>query len=139
MTRLPRASRASAKDSDPQPRLRNPRIGGDFATDVYETHGSVVVLSCMPGVRPENVRVSIRKNLLTIAGSREEETDARYRDYSQKEIRRGSFTRTVSLPSSVDAARAEARYEEGILSIVLPRLYVGNVRVSRVPVLKALE
>ena len=74
----------------------------------------------LPGIKPEDIAVSIEGDLLTIAGRREEEKEVEKKDYCSKEIRRGSFSRIVSLPKPVDMKKTEAKYEDGVLAITLP-------------------
>lgn len=96
-------------------------IGFDLAVDVYEDRGNIVAEMNLPGIDPENVHVEVEDNYLRISGSREEKTENKDRNYYSREIKRGSFERTVALPSLVKANKAEARYEDGVLKVVIPK------------------
>ena len=89
--------------------------------DVSENKAEVVVVAALPGVKKENVKISLEKGILTIGGTREEENlsgDARGLLCEQ---RKGKFTRTVRLPYEVNSANASAELSEGLLRIVLPK------------------
>jgi len=97
-----------------------PKLGWDLAVDVYEEDSNVVAKMSLPGIKPEELDISIEDDLLTVAGAREEESETEKKNYYSKEIRRGSFSRTVSLPKAVDAKKAEAKYADGVLAITMP-------------------
>ena len=97
-------------------------IGSDLAVDVYEKANNIIAKMSLPGVEVGEIDISIEDNILTISGSREEEGEIDQDDYYSKEIRRGSFLRSISLPKSVDADKAEATYEKGELSISIPTI-----------------
>jgi HSP20 family protein len=97
-----------------------PKLGWDLAVDVYEEGKSVVAKMSLPGVKPEELEISVDKDTLTISGAREEEKETEKKDYYSKEIRRGSFSRTVSLPKIVDGEDTQADYADGILKITMP-------------------
>jgi HSP20 family protein len=92
----------------------------DLAVDVYEEKGNVIAKMSLPGMKPEDVDVSIEDNMLTVSGRREEEKETKDKEYYSKEIRRGAFSRTVTLPSSVKAEKAEAKFEDGLLMVTAP-------------------
>ena len=91
------------------------------ALDVYQTADDVVVETTLPGMNPNDVRVSIENDVLTIEGSSEKKTEVDEKDYYRKEIRSGSFHRAVALPSSVKGDDAKASYENGVLKIIIPK------------------
>lgn len=97
-----------------------PRLGRDLAVDVYEEEGYVMAKMSLPAINPDDIDVTIDDNLLTISGTREEEKETDKKDYYSKEIRRGSFCRTVDLPKSVDAQKAQADYKNGLLTVSMP-------------------
>jgi HSP20 family protein len=109
-----------------------PKSGWDLAADVYEENSTVVVKMNLPGVAPENLDVSIEDDSLIISGRREEETETQKRDYYTKEIRRGSFYRTVPLPKPVEAASASGKFTDGILVVRMPK--VKDTKSKAVPV-----
>lgn len=95
----------------------------DFAPaiDVRQEGDSMVVETSLPGIDPDKVDISVENDVLTISGSTEEKKEVRREDYYRKEIREGSFSRSVILPMRVKASEAEAHYEKGILKITLPK------------------
>ena len=103
-----------------------PRSGGvgfDLSVDVYEKDGSVVAEMNLPGMDPEKLDVTVEESYLTIAGSREEKIEDKDEDkhYFRKEIRRGSFERTVHLPCAVEKEGVEAEYDQGTLKVVMKK------------------
>jgi HSP20 family protein len=92
------------------------------AVDITENKEVVRITTELPGVRPEDVKLSVENSILTIRGEKrsthEEKTDRMHRYERQY----GSFERTFSLPSTVDVERIEARYDNGILTVELPKV-----------------
>lgn len=95
-------------------------IGFDLAVDVYEEKGNVITKMSLPGMKPEDVEVSIKENTLMVSGRREEEKETKDKEYYSKEIRRGTFSRSITLPTSVQADKAEAKFADGMLMITIP-------------------
>jgi HSP20 family protein len=97
--------------------------GADFApaVDVYQDKDNVIVETSISGIEPEKVDISIENDVLTISGRKEEKQEVKREDYYRKEIREGSFSRSVILPMGVVGDKAEANYEKGILKITLPK------------------
>lgn len=95
---------------------------GELTVDVYETADSIIIKSMIAGVRPEDLDISITRDLITIRGKREEEKVSRDEDYFVKELYWGSFSRTISLPQEIDVDEAEAIEKHGLLILKLPKL-----------------
>lgn len=95
---------------------------GALALDMYETDGEVVVKASVPGVKPEDLEITVTGNTLSIKGEVKEETEDKKGDYHYKELRFGSFQRSVALPVDVEADRAEATFENGVLNLKLPKV-----------------
>jgi len=91
------------------------------ALDVRQDKDNVIVEASLPGIDPEKVDISVENDVLTISGRTEEKKEVKREDYYRKEIREGSFSRSVILPMGVKADQAEAKYEKGILKINLPK------------------
>ena len=91
------------------------------AIDVYQDNDALVVETSLPGIDPENVDISVENDVLTISGETKEKKEVKREDYYRKEIRQGSFSRSVILPVAVKGAEAVAEYENGVLSITLPK------------------
>ncbi|HEU5169782.1 MAG TPA: Hsp20/alpha crystallin family protein [Gemmatimonadales bacterium] len=91
------------------------------AVDVFEDKDSVKIVAELPGVKPEDVKLSIENNLLTIRGEKKQVAEEKTERVHRYERSYGAFERTFSLPNTVDAEKAEARYENGVLTIGLPK------------------
>ncbi|MFW0837964.1 MAG: Hsp20/alpha crystallin family protein [Candidatus Komeilibacteria bacterium] len=91
------------------------------AMDVYQTDKSVVAKVALPGIDPKDVKISIANDVLTVEGSAQKETEVDEADYYRKEVRCGSFHRSVALPAAVDGDKAKAVYEDGVLKIDVPK------------------
>lgn len=89
--------------------------------DVYETDGNYVVKAAVPGVAPEDLDISVKDDILTIKGSFDHEEESRDERYLRRELRSGSFERALRLPPTVDAERADAQFEHGMLKLTLPK------------------
>lgn len=96
------------------------RMGWDLAVDLYEEKGNVIARMTLPGINPDDLDISVEEETLHISGRREEEKETKNKDYYSKEIRRGSFSRSVSLPKIVDAEESKADYADGILTVTMP-------------------
>lgn len=89
--------------------------------DMYQTHDDVVVKAVVPGIRPEDVQISITGDVLTIRGNVQQEEEKKDRAWHIREHRWGSFERSVGLPVPVVSDQAAAEFENGILTITLPK------------------
>lgn len=89
--------------------------------DVSETEDGFVVKASLPGVRPEDVQVTVRGDTLLIRGKVESEGEKQGERWHVRERRFGTFHRSVSLGEPVDAAKAESSYEHGVLTLRLPK------------------
>ncbi len=98
-------------------------LGGGFAPamDVYQEGDNVVVKASLPDIDPEKVNISVENDVLTVWGETEETSEVKRQDYYHKEIRKGSFSRSVVLPMKVKSEDTEATYEKGVLKITLPK------------------
>lgn len=95
---------------------------GELTVDVYQTPEMIVIKSMIAGVRPEDLDISITRDLVTIHGKREEELTISEDDFFAKELYWGSFSRTISLPEEIDVDEAEAIEKHGLLILKLPKL-----------------
>jgi HSP20 family protein len=100
--------------------------------DLYETDESVVARAALPGVSAEDVDISVSDDLLTIKGeTRHEEKDER-EHFLRRELSYGAFSRTLPLPASVDADKATAEYEGGVLTITLPKVEGSRTKTIKI-------
>ena len=91
------------------------------AVDVYETNDDVMVKAELPGVKKEDVQVSIEGETLTLTGETRHTNEAKDDGYYRREMRYGSFHRTISLPVPVKQDDISAKFEDGILTIRCPK------------------
>lgn len=113
-----------------------PKLGWDLAVDVFEEGKSVIAKMSLPGVKADELEISIDKDVLTISGAREEEKEVDKKDYYSKEIRRGSFSRSVSLPKIVDAEDTKADYADGVLTVTMPIVKGQEKKAVKVAIAK---
>lgn len=100
----------------------NASVDGQLAIDVFETPVDVIVKTMIPGVRKEEVDISVSRDMLTIRGERKDEKTIAEDNYHYRELYWGTFSRTVKLPHEVDITAAEATEAQGMLTIRLPRV-----------------
>jgi HSP20 family protein len=91
------------------------------ALDLYTTPEAVIARVALPGVKPEDVDVTISDELVTITGALKEEKETSDAGYVHKELSRGEFTRTFSLPTAIKADAAKAEFKNGLLTLTLPK------------------
>ena len=95
---------------------------GELAVDVYETAKAIFIKTAIAGVKPEDLKLSLTADMLTIRGVRHDETAAGdNRKYLSQECHWGAFSRTIILPGEVNTAKAEALFKSGLLVIKLPK------------------
>lgn len=103
------------------PTVRGKQFGFTPAIDMYEDKDNIIVETQLGGINPENVDISIENNVLCLKGESEKKSEVDDKNYYRKEIRRGSFYRSISLPTKVDGESAKAVNEDGILRITIPK------------------
>lgn len=92
--------------------------------DVYSTDDEVVILAAVPGMRPDDLDLTVQRNTVTISGRvQHDSAEGEDKDvtWHLRELASGSYRRSITLPVSLDADRAEATFEHGMLKIVLPK------------------
>ena len=95
--------------------------GMGIPVDMYHTANDVVVKATLPGVKPEEVDITITGDNLTIKGEAKAEEEVKREDYLHQEYRYGAFSRSVTLPSGLDTDKAEANFDNGILTLTIPK------------------
>ncbi|MEZ5543363.1 MAG: Hsp20/alpha crystallin family protein [Pseudomonadota bacterium] len=98
------------------PELRFPKV------DVVDREDEVVVKAEVPGVDKKDLDVSVSDDSVTIKGTTSHEEKEEKGDYHRCEISRGSFSRTIALPATVDGAKAKADFKDGMLELTLPKI-----------------
>jgi HSP20 family protein len=97
---------------------------GNVPIDMWQTDSDIMVKAPIPGLKPDEVDISITGDTLTIKGEKKEEKEekeVKEKDYIRRETRYGSFSRSVTLPMEVKGDQAEATFENGILTLKLPK------------------
>ena len=91
------------------------------AVDVYEDEHTVTLKIEVPGIDEKDIDVRIENNTLTVHGERKIEKEEKEENYRRVERQYGSFTRTFTLPTTVDSENVSANYDKGVLKIALPK------------------
>lgn len=94
---------------------------GTLAVDVIENDDGFVLKAPVPGVKPEEIDITIVGNSITIKGETKSEEKIEEANYLRRELRYGSFQRSLTLPVEVEASKAEAIFENGVLNLTLPK------------------
>lgn len=91
------------------------------AVDVAESDNEYLVKVELPGINKEDVKVTVQDSVLTILGEKKQETEAKNHNYHRVERSYGSFQRSFTLPSTVEADKVDATFKDGVLTIALPK------------------
>ena len=94
----------------------------ELTVDVYQTPGELVVQTMVAGVRPEDLELTISRDMITIRGKREESRSINEENFFTKELYWGAFSRTVLLPAEIDPEESEATEKHGLLTVRLPKI-----------------
>lgn len=95
---------------------------GQLPVDVYQTGTDIIIRTFIAGVRPDEMNVSISRDMVVIEGSREERDSIMENDYFSRELFWGRFTKTILLPQEVDVDACTANAKDGLLTLTLPKL-----------------
>lgn len=96
-------------------------FGRGPAIDLYQTEDEVVVKAAVPGMKSDDVQISVTGDMLTIKGEVKEKSETKEKAYHIREQRWGSFERSLALPTAVVSDKAKAEFEDGVLTITLPK------------------
>jgi HSP20 family protein len=102
------------------------------AVDVFEKEDRFVIKAELPGMKEDDIDVSVVGDTLSIKGEKKTETEVKKEDYYRSERSYGSFYRSIPLPSNVDADKVEASFEDGVLQVTLPKS--AKVKPKKIPV-----
>ncbi len=89
--------------------------------DIYEEDDNLIVKAALPGLKPNEVKIRVQGDVLTITGESKEEPDTHGRNYQLREHLEGRLERSVVLPVPVDVDKAEAVFADGVLTLTLPK------------------
>ena len=96
--------------------------------DILEDPDGLRLVAELPGVRPEDVKLSIENRVLTVRGEKRQEAEEKTERVHRYERSYGAFERTFALPTTVDAERIEARFDNGLLTVRLPKAETAKPR-----------
>jgi HSP20 family protein len=88
--------------------------------DVVSDNGNLVLRADLPGIKPDEVKIEFEDDILTVSGAHEERKEEKDKHYVRRERRYGAFSRSVALPTGIDASTIEAKTHDGILEVTVP-------------------
>jgi len=106
------------------------------AVDVSETDDAVIVKVDVPGVKPEDMEISLVDNVLVIKGEKKREEEEKKENFYRMERFYGSFMRSIQLPCEIEVDKIEANYKDGVLKIILPKKPEEKKKVIKINVEK---
>lgn len=122
-TRKESRTRASETATRPAPLTDDqPASEGQLPVDVHQTTNDVIVRAFVAGVRPDDLNISISRDMVEIEGSRMEREQVSSADYFTRELFWGSFSRAITLPQEIDVEASSASAKDGLLTLILPKL-----------------
>ncbi|OHA72625.1 MAG: hypothetical protein A3A27_00860 [Candidatus Wildermuthbacteria bacterium RIFCSPLOWO2_01_FULL_47_18] len=105
---------------------------GQLAVDVYQTPDEIIIEAMMPGVKPDDLDISITREMITVRGTRGRHRVVEDDQFFFRELFWGSFSRTIMLPQEIEPDQADAREKNGVLVITLPKSDKGKQHKLRV-------
>jgi HSP20 family protein len=103
-----------------------------LSIDMVETDDALIVKAAVPGVKPEDINISISGDILTVQGEFQEEQESKEHNVHIRERQYGHFRRDLNLPTAVDSDRADAHFDNGILTLTLPKAEDARPKVITV-------
>lgn len=104
------------------PAMEDEPSEGQLPVDVYQTANEIIIRTFVAGVRPDELNVSISRDMVVIEGAREERDSVDDSDYFTRELFWGTFSRTILLPQEIDVDESAAGSKDGLLTITLPKM-----------------
>ena len=102
------------------------------AVDMYQTDTDVVVKASLAGMKSEDVDISVTGDVITLKGEHKEEHETSEENYFRKEMRYGSFTRSLPIPVPVNVDKAEAEFQDGVLTVKMPKTEESKPKTVKV-------
>jgi HSP20 family protein len=114
------------------------RSGKNFmpAVDIYETKEAVIAELPLAGMDPNKVTVTIDNDVLNVSGEMERKSEVEEKDFYRKEVRYGSFSRAIQLPTHVVGEQALASYKDGLLKITVPKAEPKKTKTVKIEIKK---
>jgi HSP20 family protein len=113
--------------------------GWNIAIDVIRKQDEIEVKASVPGIKPEDIDVSVEDNVLVMKAEKKDEYEGSEADYLVRERSYGSYYRALRLPETVDTNKIKCEYDNGVLSIILPKAEEKKKKQIKVNVTKAIE
>ena len=104
------------------------------AVDVVETDDAIVLKAELAGMDPKDINIEVQDNVLTVSGERRFEEEVKEDKFYRIERRYGSFSRSLALPPTADESKVEAKYENGLLQITVPKAEIAKPKKITVTV-----
>lgn len=121
---------------DPFLSLQGSALASSPATDIIEQDGHYIVKIEMPGVGPGDVDLSVSGNTIVLKGEKQQKNEFKSEDYLRREMSYGSFSRAVSLPPNADMDKADAQYDNGVLTVTVPKKADADVVSKKLTIRK---
>ena len=102
------------------------------SVDVSEDKDNVIIKAEMPGMKKEDVKISVQDDVLTLKGEKKQEKEEKDKNYHRIERSYGSFCRSFQLPTSVKTDKIKASYKDGVLNVTLPK--TEEVKPKEIPI-----
>ncbi len=96
------------------------RFGWTPAIDVVREDGHLVVRADLPGIKPDEVKIEVEDDILTVSGEHEERKEEKDKHYVRRERRHGSFRRSMALPAGTDPNKIRATTHDGVVEVTIP-------------------
>jgi HSP20 family protein len=113
-------------------RVMEPILGRELNVDMVETDVAVIVKAAMPGVKPEDLDISVMGETLTIKGETKRDPDVAKEQYLRQEMYYGEMSRELKLPAGLEPDKADARFEDGVLTLTIPKAEEVRPKIIRV-------
>jgi len=104
------------------------------AVDIFESNGDVVLKAEIPGIKKEDIEVTLNDGSITISGEKKKDSEIKRKDYYKWESSYGSFCRTFALPAEVQGDKAKSTYKDGILEVRLPKSEAAKSKEVKVKI-----
>jgi len=90
------------------------------AVDIVRDNGNLVIRADVPGIKPEDVKIEVEDDILTVSGEHEETKEDKDKHFLRRERRYGSFSRSMALPAGVEAKKIKAKTHDGVVEVTIP-------------------
>ncbi|MDI6860791.1 MAG: Hsp20/alpha crystallin family protein [Caldisericia bacterium] len=100
--------------------------------DLIETDNEVILKAELPGLKKDNIEITVTEDEVHLKGEKKEETETKKENYLRKEICYGKFERVISLPAEVDPEKVEAEFKDGVLEIKMPKKEEAKRKIKKI-------